>query len=307
MLVGNRSPRRPPVNLVLAGTETTIMLNVNQVYCGDCAEVMKQIDDNSVDLTVTSPPYDNLRTYNGYVFNFEAIAQQLWRVTKPGGVVVWVVGDETVDGSETCTSDIQKLYFRSLGFNVETMIYEIAGTGAKGSNYFYWQSFEYMFVFCKGQPKTSNRIADVKNSVAGKMRGFSPKSAHLGTRVDRPLVVSPEFSVRPNIWRYGVGQNDNTPHPAPFPKSIARDHIISWSNPGDLVLDPMCGSGTTLKMAVEQGRDYIGIDISEEYCELSRQRVAGSRLPLPGVHVPANNGLHRTGEAGQMEMSLEIE
>lgn len=247
---------------------------------------MQQIDDNSIDLTVTSPPYDNLRTYNGYTFDFEAIAKQLWRVTKPGGVVVWVVGDATINGSETGTSFRQALEFMGLGFNCETMIYEVAGTGAKGSNYYYWQSFEYMFVFSKGQPKTHNLIADVKNIRAGAIctKGRIAKN---GDEKDTNIRVVPETSTRGNIWRYQVGNNgnDQTDHPAPFPEALARDHIISWSNPGDIVLDPMCGSGTTLKMAVEQGRNYIGIDISPEYCDIARQRVIGARLPLPGVFV----------------------
>lgn len=245
-----------------------------QLFCGDCAKVMaEQIADESIDLTVTSPPYDSLRTYNGYTFDFEAIARQLWRVTKQGGVVVWVVGDETVNGSETLTSFKQALFFNSLGFNVETMIYEVAGTGAKGSNYYYWQSFEYMFVLCKGQPKVSNRISDIKNKDAGKQRGFRTKSSLLGTRVDRPCAIAPLYSVRPNVWRYGVGQNDPTPHPAPFLESLAKDHILSWSNPGDVVLDPMCGSGTTGKMAISLQRDFIGVDISSEYLQIAEDRI----------------------------------
>lgn len=291
------------------------MLNVNQVYCGDCAEVMKQIDDNSVDLTVTSPPYDNLRTYNGYVFNFEAIAQQLWRVTKPGGVVVWVVGDETIDGSETCTSDIQKLYFKMLGFNVhDTMIYAKHAIAHDPRNKRYKQIVEYMFVFSKGNPKTYNEIKDMPVKLPGKKFSKMTRRKEDGSmRVYRDFASNDERQARGNIWFYATGNNLTTKdriafsHPAQFPEALARDHIISWSNPGDIVLDPMCGSGTTLKMAVEQGRDYIGIDTSEEYCQLSRQRVSGARLPLPGVHVPANNGLHRTGEAGQTEMNFQTE
>ena len=247
----------------------------NQIYCGDCSEVMKQIPDGTIDLTVTSPPYDNLRDYNGYTFDFEAIAQELWRVTKPGGVVVWVVADATVNGSETGSSFRQALGFMALGFNCETMIYEAAGTGAKGSNYYYWQAFEFMFVFSKGRPSTINRIADHKNRMAGLKKWRSPKQEKLNTRTNREI-VTPDFSVRSNIWRYKArwfAGEDITLHPAPFPEALARDHIISWSNPGDLILDPMVGSGTVPKMAKYLGRDYIGIDISEEYCELARERV----------------------------------
>ncbi len=245
-----------------------------QLFQGDCLEVMRNhISTESVDLTVTSPPYDNLRKYNGYSFDFENIARELYRVTKHGGVVVWVVADETINGSETLTSFKQVMFFNSIGFNVETMIYEIAGTGAKGSNDYYWQSFEYMFVLSKGKIKTSNRIADIKNSKAGSQRGFSPKSSAIGSRVDRIGVVTPDYSVRPNIWRYAVGQNDPTPHPAPFPEKLAQDHILSWSNPGDLVFDPFLGSGTTGKMAILNHRNFIGCDISGEYVEIARERI----------------------------------
>lgn len=248
------------------------------LYCGDCAKVMAEhIPDTSIDLTVTSPPYDNLRTYNGYTFDFEAIAAQLWRVTKPGGVVVWVVGDATINGSETLNSMRQAIHFQGLGFNVETMIYEVSGTGAKGSNDYYWQAFEFMFVLTKGKPKTSNRIADVKNKTIGLLRGGRYRSGGNG---EKPHLTN-EFGVRSNIWRYQVGFADNsdkTNHPAPFPEALARDHILSWSNPGDVVLDPMMGSGTTGKMAVVTERRFIGIDISAEYVELARERIEIAQL-----------------------------
>lgn len=246
------------------------------IYHGKAEDVLPLVEP--VDLTVTSPPYDNLRNYNGYSFDFETIARELYRVTKPGGVVVWVVADETIDGSESLTSFRQAIYFRALGFNVETMVYEVAGTGAKGSNYYYWQAFEYMFVLAKGQPKTSNRIADIRNTGAGKPRGFSAKSASNGSRIDRASVIAPEFSVRPNVWRYAVGANDPTAHPAPFPESLANDHIRSWSKQGDTILDPMMGSGTTGKMARKNGCKFIGIEISEAYCEIAAQRLSQNVL-----------------------------
>lgn len=246
------------------------------LYCGDCAQVMaERIPDGSIDLTVTSPPYDNLRTYNGYTFDFEAIAAQLWRVTKPGGVVVWVVGDATINGSETGTSFRQALHFMALGFNLhDTMIYEVAGTGAKGSNLAYWQAFEFMFVMSKGTPTAVNRIADAKNVRAGASVTRGRKTIAVGNRLGDYNVS--DYGIRPNVWKYHAGMNgcDVTDHPAPFPEALARDHILSWSNPGDVVLDPMCGSGTTGKMAILTGRQFIGIDISAEYVELARQRIA---------------------------------
>jgi len=252
-------------------------MNLNTVICGDSAHVLKTFPDECIDLTVTSPPYDNLRAYNGYVFDFETIAKQLFRVTKKGGVVVWVVGDATINGGETLTSFKQALFFRECGFNVETMIYEVAGTGAKGSNYYYWQSFEYMFILSNGTPKTSNRIADVRNSDGGRLRRVGQKAEVIKSRTSR-RVTAPLWSVRPNIWRYTSAGNDITEHPAQFPEKLVRDHIISWSNEGDTVLDCFAGSGTTLKMAKMLRRKYVGIEISSEYVQLIEKRLCNTSV-----------------------------
>lgn len=267
---------------------------LNDAYCGDNMYLMSRLPDECIDLTVTSPPYDpldenlnvmikkGLRTYNGYTWDFRKVAGQLWRVTKVGGVLVWVVGDSTINGSETGTPERQALYFMSLGFNKETMIYEAAGTGAKGSHDFYWQAFEFMYVFTKGKPKTINLIADRKNIGAGRItRGERLKVNGEQKTVKSRLVA--EFSKRTNIWRYRAQNLNNGTggHPAPFPEKLARDHILSWSNPLDLVFDPFCGSGTTLKMAQETGRNFLGFDISAEYVELSKRRIQGAKIPFP--------------------------
>ena len=251
---------------------------INNIYAGECSEMMKALPDACIDLTVTSPPYDNLRSYNGFTFNYEAVINQLYRVTKPGGVVVWVVADATINGSETGTSFRQALYGMSVGFNLhDTMIYEQAGTGAKGSNLAYWQSFEYMFIFSKGQPKTANLIYDKSN----KYSGYSTSGKrHSKSKIikSEPLRTIPEFSKRTNIWRYAGEPTQN--HPAPFPEKLARDHIISWSKPGDLVLDPMTGSGRTCKAAMQNGRLFLGFDISPEYVSNAREYVMYSNPPL---------------------------
>lgn len=248
----------------------------NKIYNENCLETMGRMKDGLIDLTVTSPPYDGLRSYNGYSFDFENVAKELYRVTKIGGVVVWVVGDETVNGDESGTSFRQALFFKEIGFNLhDTMIYFQNGTGAKGSNLSYWQSFEYMFVFSKGKINTVNRIADKRNPNAGKKRGSggSDKLNKIGTRTERIGILAPEFSVRENVWIYDLGQNDTTDHPAVFPEKLARDHIYSWSNEGDLIYEPFTGSGTTLKMAHLQKRRWIGSEISEEYCKLAQKRI----------------------------------
>ena len=247
-------------------------MEINKCYNENCLDTMKKMPDNFIDLTVTSPPYDNLRTYNGYSFDYEAVARELYRVTKQGGVVVWVVGDATVKGSETGTSFRQALYFMQCGFSMETMIYEKAQS-CFGSNTYYLQSFEYMFVFIKGQkPKTTNLIRDRKNVRSGEesmsKRGISVS----GIKAERHRKAMFEFGKRKNIWKYGVG-GGNTQHPAVFPEALANDHILSWSNESDLVYDPFLGSGTTAKMAILNKRSWIGSEISEEYCKIIERRI----------------------------------
>lgn len=252
---------------------------INKIIQGDCLNVMEGFPDNCIDLTVTSPPYDNLRTYKGYTFNFEGIAKELYRVTKQGGVVVWVVGDATIKGNETGTSFRQALYFKEIGFNLhDTMIYE--KSGVIPSNTRYCQMFEYMFVFSKGKPKSINLICDKKNNWGNTKTGNIGQRQVDGEIIKRGIKNIKEYGMRYNIWRIlneGGFQNKDKltiQHPATFPEQLANDHIISWSNKGgDIVLDPMCGSGTTCKMAKINGRKYIGIDISEEYCEIARNRI----------------------------------
>jgi len=256
---------------------------LDQIYTGDARELAKGIPDGSVDLVVTSPPYDNMRAYKGFTFDFEGIAKELYRITKPGGVVVWVVGDATIDGSETGTSFRHALHFREIGFNIhDTMIYEKSGSLVVGSLYTYRQIFEYMFVFSRGKPARINLIADKQSLVAGKKSGTTGTRRVDGVHRDKQALFTKDRVVRNNIWRIHAGNNgdDYTNHPAVFPEYLARDHILTWSNPGDVVLDPMCGSGTTCKMAKQQGRRWIGFDISPEYCELARRRVAETQPPL---------------------------
>jgi len=250
----------------------------NTVICGDCLSVMRQMPDKCVDLVVTSPPYDNLRKYNGYSFDFENIAKELFRVIKDGGVVVWVVGDETKDGDESGESFRQALFFKSVGFNLlDTMIYNKNSFRFPQPNR-YHQVFEYMFVFTKGKPKTFNPLFDRKN-IHTNRNSDNMKRETDGTITYRDKFQQTEYGKRFNIWTYAIGKGGSTSdevafeHPAIFPESLAKDHILSWSNNGDIVMDIFSGSGTTAKMAVQTGRDFIVIDISPEYCELARARI----------------------------------
>lgn len=245
-----------------------------ELICGDCAEVMAKMPAESVDLTVTSPPYDNLRTYNGYSFDFEKIAKELYRITKPGGVIVWVVGDATINGSETGTSFRQALYFKDIGFNLhDTMIYQKSTPPLSHNRY--EQNFEYMFVFSKGRPNTFNGIRvprKYKDNRKKKAFGRNKDNSR-----DYGYATNNQTVLKTNVWNIfaGGGSSDKiaSKHPAIFPEQLANDHIISWSNPGDVVLDPFMGSGTTGKMALLNGRKFIGIEISEEYYKIAQNRI----------------------------------
>lgn len=246
-----------------------------ETICGDCAEALGQLEEESVDLTVTSPPYDNLRNYDGYSFDFPRIAEGLFRVTREGGVVVWIVNDATIDGSETGTSFRQALGFKDVGFNLfDTMIWVKSGGGATGSNKAYTQNFEYMFVLSKGSPKTSNIIRDLPNQSAFKVHTGVNRRAADGSKRIQPRNVAAEFSRRNNWW-YMVN-NDNHDcggHPAVFPRRLCHDHIVTWSNVGDTVLDPFMGSGTTGLVCAELERNFIGIEISERWHAFASERI----------------------------------
>lgn len=257
-------------------------MNNIELWHGDCLELMKNIPDGSVDLTVTSPPYDNLRTYNGNInqWNFDKfkeIAKELYRITKGGGVIVWVVGDATIKGSETGTSFRQALWFMDCGFNLhDTMIYKktkfppIDPTTA----YRYTGCFEYMFVFSKGKPKCCNYIKE-KCKHAGKRAVSYQRSENDKLRYDRKEKnknhIVNGYKIKCNVWEYASCSVKG--HPAPFPEQLAKDHIISWSNEGDTVLDCFMGSGTTGKMAVLNNRKFIGIELDEGYFNIAKERI----------------------------------
>lgn len=253
-------------------------IDINNIYQGESVEFMRNnIPDNSIDMVLTSPPYDNLRNYNGFEFDYEMMLDEIYRVLKDGGVCVWIVGDATVKGSETGTSFKQALYAKEIGFNLhDTMIYAKNNPIPLTHNR-YEQQFEYMFVFSKGKPKTFNPITK-KNKHAGKNKtGTHRKNTDQLEQMNKLTIVK-YTSIENNIWFYSVNKGATTcdkiahKHPAIFPEKLAEDHILSWSNEGDIVLDPMCGSGTTCKMAKLSNRRYIGIDVSQEYVELSKRR-----------------------------------
>lgn len=251
---------------------------LDRIHHCPAEQLLAALPDGSIDMIITSPPYDNLRTYKGYTWQFEAIAHQMYRVLKSGGVAVWVAGDSVVDGSETLSSFKQALYFKeSVGFNVhDTMVYQ------KDSLQFpdvsrYYQCFEYMFVLSKGAPRVSNlqRVDTTHFNNSSSTKRMPDGSL---SRVE--YKTGNETRVLENVWKFGVGNGKTTLdkiaflHPAMFPEELARRHILTWSNPGDVVLDPFMGSGTTAKVARNLSRHYIGCDISAEYVTLAKRRLA---------------------------------
>lgn len=251
---------------------------INKVIQGDCFEVMEQMPDKCVDLVVTSPPYDNLRDYEGYSFDqddFDNISNELYRVTVDGGTVVWIVNDSVVLGSESGTSFRQALSFKEIGFCLnDTMIWE-KDTFSFPDNNRYRGVFEYMFILTKGKPKTVNLIEDRLNryagsSVHGTSRGKDGKTFQK-SKSGKSFVK--DVGVRFNVWHQISEKNNLFDHPAPFPLRLAQDHIVSWSNENDIILDPFLGSGTTAVAAKQLGRKFIGIELSEKYCEIAKDRL----------------------------------
>lgn len=264
------------VNLIINKLKTDVIHNMDNI------KGMRQlIPDNSIDLTVTSPPYDNLRDYEQYDFNFEDLAKELYRVTTNGGVVVWIVSDATIDGSETGTSFKQALYFKEIGFNLhDTMIYHKLNAPPQVKTKRYKNSFEYMLILTKNKPKTCNYIkkeckfAGNKNSTLSRQKdGTTKKGVNYGKEIKKT-------KIKENVWDYNVGYMSVTKdkiafeHPAIFPEKLVEDHIISWTNENDVVLDPFMGSGTTAKVAKKINRKYVGFEISEKYCDIANKRIS---------------------------------
>lgn len=256
--------------------EIIVMNYENSIICGNCVEIMEMMPEGIVDLTVTSPPYDNLRHYKGYTFDYQSIAKGLYKVTKQGGIVVWVVGDKINKGNKTLTSFKQALYFQEVGFNVhDVMIYRKKNTPFMRSNA-YTNCYEYMFVFSKGGVNTFNPLKEKTQRQGMEMLVYNKKADGINKKILGEL--KPE-KTKTNIWDYAVGQGGSTTdkiafkHPAIFPERLAEDHILSWTNEGDFVFDPMCGSGTTCKMALLNGRKYFGCDISQDYVNIAIQRL----------------------------------
>ena len=250
-------------------------MKLNEIYNENCLDTMSKMPDDFIDFVITSPPYDDIRNYNGYIFEFEKIANELKRVIKKGGIIIWVVGDKTENGSETGTSFNQALYFKKIGLNIhDTMIYyknnPMPTTGNR-----YHQHFEYMFALSKNTPKTFNPIIeDTKYRGLANMKNRGEKGSLDYKKVER----TKEKKVG-NVFFYSIGGGISTKdkiafqHPAIFPEKLVRDQILTWTNENDIIYDPFLGSGTTAIISQILKRNWIGSEISSEYVEITKQRL----------------------------------
>lgn len=270
------------------------------LYQGDAQAILAQVPCKSIPVVVTSPPYDDLRAYEGACWEFEPIAQELTRVLMPGGVLVWVVGDATINGSETGTSFRQALYFKEhCGLSLhDTMIYhKLNPGGARGSVYGYWQVFEFMFVFSKGTPRTFHPLEDRPNAhyrrivtQTGGRRNWD------GTSQGRKAMSFGQYGRRGNIWSYPRSAGGE--HPAVFPEDLARDHIASWSNAGERILDPFMGAGTTGCATVKLGRSFLGIELVPRYFSLACRRIQDAANQLRLFPVPTRSAVPKPQQEG---------
>ena len=243
---------------------------INKIHNENCLDTLERMPADSVDCVITSPPYDNLRTYNGYSFDFEKIAYELKRVLKPGGVIVWIVGDSTIKGSESGTSFKQALFFKQIGLNLhDTMIWQKSNPMPKVKTKRYFDVFEYMFILSKGQPKTFNPIMQ-DTKMGGKVYDSTVKQITAGKERKHKTFVLNHQRYKNNIWINAIAQN-KTAHTAVFPKQLIADHVISWTDKNDIIYDPFMGSGTTALAALELERNFIGSEISSEYCQIANQ------------------------------------
>jgi len=256
-------------------------MKLNTIYNEDCLETMFKMNNDFIDMVITSPPYDNLRKYKGFNFEFEKIATELYRIIKDGGVLVWVVGDATINGSETGTSFKQALYFKEIGFNIhDTMIYKKDSISFPEVNR-YSQIFEYMFILSKGKPKTFNCIKDRINKWGGDRKKIKGRERQLDNSLKgrRKGNLLQKHGSRDNVWQFNVGYGKSSKekiafkHPAIFPIKLAKDHIYSWSNENDIIYDCFMGSGTTAVASLILNRKFIGSEVSKEYTEIANKRL----------------------------------
>ena len=253
----------------------------NSIYCNDAADTMGGWPENSVDLSIFSPPYDDIRTYGQDEPNkvdLHQIGLAAYRVTKPGGIVAMVIQDQTKDFAKSLTSFRTTVdWADNIGFRLfECVIYNRPGKPGAWWNQRFRVDHEYIMIFLKGErPKYFNKEPlKIPAKYAGHVWSGTQRLTN-GKLIPIERTEQKKLKCPGTVWTMGASTTERNPlktkHPAPFPDKLAENLILCFSQPGELVVDFMCGSGTTLRMAQKHGRDFIGVDNSLEYCKLSQQ------------------------------------
>jgi len=257
---------------------------MNKLICCDCVEGLKTLPTGSIPLVITSPPWDDLRQYCGFDWDFKTTAEELHRVISPRGVCCWHVADQVSNGTESLTSFKQALYFRSIGFLVNTLV--IDQHIPNRHLHRYGQTVQFVFVLSKGNPKVFHPIKDVPNASAGHVRPFNNRDVDGTQRYQYDPPPISDFRCRSAVWWISAGGHSDGDitrhHPAVFNERLVKDLMVSFSDAGQVVLDPFSGVGTVAVVALKEGRRYLGFEISPQYHALSLKRVARWSAKLAG-------------------------
>lgn len=270
---------------------------LNEVYCGDCVKLMKLLPDSTIDLVVTSPPYDKIRDYNGSIhFDLHKTGQEIFRVLKSGGIAVMVIQDQTKNFGKSLTSFKTIIdWCDNIGFKLfETIIYRKNGSEGVWWTKRFRVDHEYMPIFLKGKkPQYFNKEPlKIPSKHGGKvMTGSGSRKTNGETQKTVTRAINFK-KCRGTIWNYLMAGDKNPlkrKHPAVFPDKIPYDFIQCFCPEEGIVLDPFAGSGSTLVMAKKLRRSFIGFDIVPEYCELARERLKTEFVNQDQINLFSNN------------------
>lgn len=257
----------------------------------DAIEHASTLASDSVDLVLFSPPYDGVRDYRGnWTLDLPALGSELLRVVKDGGFAVMVIADGTKNQRKSMTTFRTAVAWEDAGWSLfESVIYSRDGRPGAWWATRFRVDHEHILMFYKGKrprPVTHHDGLRVPSKHAGKKWTGTQRLTD-GTLVKTSATVAAD-KCRGTIWHYATsnseGNRTKAKHPATFPDALARDVILALSAPGDVVYDPMMGSGTSVVIAAQEGRRWLGNDFFAEYVEIAQQRLAvEAHTPLVSV------------------------